>query len=71
MRIRGSGVRRAVNPFDVFLTADKDLRYQQNLTECIISLIVFPPNRLNVVKQVEFQLKAILETITPGTIIEL
>jgi hypothetical protein len=67
----GALLTLAEQQFDVFLTADKNLRYQQNLTERTISLIVFPSNRLSVVKQVEFQLKAILETITPGTIIEL
>lgn len=57
--------------FDVFLTADKNLRYQQNFKARKIALIVFPSNKLSVVKGLETQVKAILASITPGTIIEL
>ena len=32
--------------FDVFLTADKNLRYQQNLKDRTIALVIFPSNRL-------------------------
>jgi hypothetical protein len=72
IKIKNGALRTlAEEQSDVFLTADKNLRYQQNLTRRTISLVVFPSNRLSVVKQVEFQLQAILETITPGTIIEL
>lgn len=57
--------------FDVFLTADKNLRYQQNLKERTIALIVFPSNKLSVVKPLEQQLKDVLKTVQLEDIIEL
>ena len=61
----------AEGQFDVFLTADKNLQYQQNLVGRTLSLIVFPSPKLSLVKQVGAQLKAAFAAITPGTIIEL
>lgn len=57
--------------FDIFLTADKNLRYQQNLKDRTIALIVFPSNKLSVIKQLEQQLKDALKTVQPSGIIEL
>ncbi len=57
--------------FDVFLTADKNLRYQQNLHGKKLSIVVFPSNRLSSVKQVKDQLLACLSVIRPGQFVEL
>jgi hypothetical protein len=62
---------RAESLFDLFLTADKNLRYQQNLRGRTLSIIVFPSNRLRIVKALEGQLKASLEQVTGGNYIEL
>jgi predicted nuclease of predicted toxin-antitoxin system len=62
---------RAEEQFDVFLTADKNLRYQQNLKERALAIIVFPSNRLSVVKQLDAQLHAALTTIAQNEVIEL
>ncbi len=67
----GELLNLAEGQFDVFLTADKNLQYQQNFAGRAISLIIFPSPKLSVVKQVEAQLKAVLAVITPGIIIEL
>ena len=61
----------AEQQFDVFLTADKNLRYQQNFVGRKISVIVFPSNKLSVVKQLEAQLKTTLIVIASGMIVEL
>ncbi len=61
----------AESEFDVFLTADKNLRYQQNLHGKKLSIIVFPSNRLSSVKQVKDQLLACLSAIRPGQLVEL
>ena len=72
-----SGIKNGVllnlaeGQFDVFLTADKNLRYQQNFVDRRIALIVFPSNKLSVIRQLELQLKAALKAISPGMIIEL
>ena len=57
--------------FDVFLTGDKNLRYQQNLSGRQIAIVVFPSNRLSVVKGLEEPLKAVLLSIPAGAFIEL
>ena len=57
--------------FNVFLTADKNLRYQQNLKDRTIALIVFPSNKLSVIKQLERQLKDALASVESGSVIEL
>ena len=36
--------------FDVFLTGDKNLRYQQNLKARKLAIVVFPSNKLSVVR---------------------
>lgn len=62
---------RAEGQFTVFLTADKNLRYQQNLQDRTLAIIVFPSNKLSVIKQLASQIIAVLPTITPGMFIEL
>ena len=62
---------RMEGQFDVFLTGDKNLQYQQNLKGRRVAIVVFPSNKLSVVKQLEEPLKAALATITTGAFIEL
>ena len=61
----------AENAFDVFLTADQSLRYQQNLKGRKIAIIVLPSNRLPVVRKYEGKLKQALSRIKPGDFVEL
>ena len=44
----GELLRRAENQFDLLLTADKRLRYQQNLKGRRLAILVLPSNRLRV-----------------------
>ncbi|MCL4833007.1 MAG: DUF5615 family PIN-like protein [Caldilineaceae bacterium] len=67
----GALLRRAEGQFDVFLTADKNLRYQQNLADRTLAIVVFPSNKLSVVKQLEMSLKQALTEVTPGVVVEL
>lgn len=61
----------AEGQFDVFLTADRNLRYQQNLAEKRLAVIVFPSNRLSVVKTLQDRLDSVLSSVRPGQVIEL
>jgi hypothetical protein len=61
----------AESHFDIFLTADKNLRYQQNLTGLRLVIIVFPSNKLSVVKTLDAELKSKIATATVGDYIEL
>lgn len=56
--------------FDVFLTADRNIRYQQNLRERSLAIIVLvaPSNRLQDTAPLMPQVNALLPTIQPGQI---
>jgi hypothetical protein len=57
---------------DVFLTSDQNLRYQQNLTAISFSIIVLvvPDNRLPTLQPLMPQVQGLLDTITPGIVVE-
>lgn len=67
----GELLEKAESNFQVFLTADKNLRYQQDLGKFSLAFIVFPTNRLGVVKSLASRIKEILVSIKQGEIIEL
>lgn len=62
---------KAESNFDVFLTADKNLRYQENLSRLKLALVVFPSNKLSVVKALTSRIKDALSVIESGEIVEL
>jgi predicted nuclease of predicted toxin-antitoxin system len=62
---------KANGEFDVLLTADKNLRHQQNLSRLTLSVVVFPSNRLSVVKALVARLQSILPLLKRGEILEL
>ncbi len=61
----------AEEQFDVFLTSDRNLRYQQNLASRKIAIIEFPANRRAIVKLVVPQLIQALDTLQPGSYVQL
>ncbi len=67
----GELLTRAESEFDVFMTADKNLRYQQNLQHFNLAVIVFPSNRLSVVKDLSQRVNDVLSSIKPSQVIEL
>lgn len=67
----GSLLAKAESDFEVLLTADKNLRYQQNLAGLALAIIVFPSNRLSVVKSLAGRVNDALAIIKPGDIVEL
>jgi hypothetical protein len=52
--------------FDVLVTADKSLQYQQNLQSRQIAIIELPTNRLRLMANNAPQANAALATISPG-----
>jgi predicted nuclease of predicted toxin-antitoxin system len=67
----GALLELAESDFEVFLTADKNIRYQQNLKGRKLATVEFPSNKLSVVKRLESDLKTILEEITTGDYVAL
>ena len=57
--------------FDVFITSDKNLRYQQNLTTLAISIILLPSNQVPVVKALLPNIDAAISEIGSSDFIEI
>lgn len=53
--------------FDLFITADQELSYQQNLTGRKIAVLVLSTNNWSVIKEQVAQIAATIEAATPGS----
>jgi len=57
--------------FDVMVTADRRLRYQQNLSGRCLCIVVLPSNKLRVLKTISPQIRQCLDAAKPGDYFEL
>ena len=57
--------------FDVFITSDKNLRYQQNLQNRSLAILLLPSNQIPIVKNLMPQIDEELERIKLGDFVEL
>lgn len=62
---------RLEGAFDVFITADKNLRYQQNLTGLSLAIIELPTNRLPLLQPLFPRIVAAVEAATPSTYVQI
>jgi hypothetical protein len=69
----GALLRLAEGAFDVFVTADQNLQYQQNLRSNILGIIVFvaPNNRLETLIPLIPHLMSTLSSIQPGKVVHI
>jgi hypothetical protein len=67
----GDLLKAAAEQFDVFITADKNLKRQQNLLTLRIAVVVVPTNNWLVLRLLCPQLAAALGDIKPGQYVEL
>jgi predicted nuclease of predicted toxin-antitoxin system len=69
----GELLRLAENTFDVFITADQGVRYQQNLQGKNIAVIVLaaPNNRIETLRPLMPRVLATLDTIRRGEIVRI
>lgn len=67
----GELLKRANANFDVLLTADQNMRYQQNLKGFDVSIIIFPSNRLETVLGLVTRLKQELQVLGRDQVLEL
>ena len=67
----GDLLRVAENEFDVWVTADKNVEYQQNLDRFDIAIVVLlaPRNRLDILLPLMPQLREVLRVIQPRQIV--
>jgi hypothetical protein len=56
--------------FDLFITADQELSYQQNLTGRKIALVVLSTNNWSFIKEHVGKLVAAIDAATPGGYVE-
>ncbi len=56
--------------FEVLVTTDKDLRYQQNLSERKIAIVVLGKGRWSLVKHYVSRVVAAVDAATPGSFAE-
>ena len=56
--------------FEVLVTTDKNIRYQQNLTSRTISLVVLERSQGPMVKRVEEEIAASINKASPGSYLE-
>jgi hypothetical protein len=57
--------------FDVFITSDKNLSYQQNLENRTIAILLLPSNQVPIIENMLPQIDEALENILPKDFIEL
>jgi hypothetical protein len=57
--------------FDVFITSDKNLSYQQNLANRTIAILLLPSNQVPIIENLLPQIDEALENIKPKDFIEL
>ena len=67
----GALLRQAEDQFDVFITTDKNLRYQQNLTGKQLAIVQLPTNQVPVVAVLSPAVQEVLGRIKPGEIVEI
>ena len=62
----------ATEDFAVFLTTDQNLRYQQNLQRIRVAIVVLvaPTNRLHDLLPLMPTVRQVLETLQPGSVVE-
>jgi hypothetical protein len=67
----GSLLRLAEGLFDVLITSDQNLKYQQNLTDRKLAIVQLPTNQVPIVRKLAPDIGSVLSTIKPGEFVEL
>ena len=67
----GSLLAAANEHFDLFITTDKNLRFQQNLSKYRFAVVLLPSNKFSVVLRLIPEIEAALDSIKPGDFVEI
>ncbi len=57
--------------FEIIITTDKNLPFQQNLSRRGLAAIILPSNRIRILKRIMTEIAAAIDTIHPGEAVEL
>ena len=69
--VNGALLARLEGAFDVFITADKNLRYQQNLSGRRLAILGLPTNRLRLLRPMLPRITDAVAVIKPGEYVQL
>ena len=69
--VNGELLARLEGQLDVFITADKNLRYQQNLSGRQLAILELPTNRLPLLRLLFPRIAAAVDSITPSAYVQL
>ena len=67
----GDLIQMAEEAFDVLITSDQKLKYQQNPTGRKIGIIVLPTNHLRAVLELAPKIAGALSEVSPGVLLEI
>jgi predicted nuclease of predicted toxin-antitoxin system len=67
----GELLAAAEGQFDIFITTDKNLRYQQNLTRCGFAVVLLPSNQVPVVEALISTIEAKIDSLQAGDFLEI
>ena len=67
----GDLIQMAEEAFDVLITSDQKLKYQQNLTSRKTGIIVLPTNHLRAVLELAPKIAEALSKVSPGVLLEI
>lgn len=67
----GELLKLAEQQFDVFITTDKNLRYQQNLAAIKLAFVLLPSNQVPIVIALLSKIEEALKTIQMGDFVEI
>jgi len=67
----GELLRLTEGQFDILITSDQNLRYQQNLAKRRLAIIQLPTNQVPIVIKLTPQVQATLENIKAGVLISI
>jgi len=69
--VNGILLARLEGVFDVLITADKNLRYQQNFSNRKLAILELPTNRLPLLRPLFPRIVGAIDSITPSAYIQL
>ncbi len=69
--VNGELLAKLEGNFDVFITADKNLRYQQNLAGRTVGILELPTNRLPLLRPLFPRIAAVVKTVTPSAYVQI
>jgi predicted nuclease of predicted toxin-antitoxin system len=67
----GKLLKAAEVEFDVFVTTDKNLRHQQQLTGRHLAIVVLPTTNWPQLRVHEAEIVAMIDTLRPGDVVEM